>query len=404
MREPTPTFPSGLASHPGVPVVKCSHSPAWNPFRSRLAAAVATVVSSSLSVGELMAASHPKGGDGRGVFVKLELPWTTLAQGERIVYRYFLENASDRSIPVAIPRLEWGLARPIGGQAFLSGKWTWGEMSPIQGSIYDKPYLVERADWPPRHPRGDDMESWTELPAGCRLSWDQSALRSLDFDINATVQLETLQGHWLVGPGRWVSSEPVSVKVLPIPRSEWKQVFDATWSSYGFGKNSCSGTAYTVQIDGKVFLFWKSVRVTEVDSEDRFEHQIDKDGTNMEITIIGPAGTRRMYYHLRHGITRDTPWPIGPVSLFAPKPEPIPPAELAELRRAAAEKPEPEGTNMRDPESSSAASLSGGNMPPDALKEPKRWWPWVAGGLVLVVGLAICMVIRLRRRSHRSSP
>jgi hypothetical protein len=137
--------------------------------------------------------------------------------------------------------------------------------------------------------------------------------------------------------------------------------------------------------------------------EDRFEHEIDKDGTNMEITITGPAGTRKVYHHLRHGITRDTPWPIGPVSLFAPKPEPIPLAELAELRKAAAEKTEPVGTKMRDPDGSSGAGSSPENMPPDDSNQPKQWWPWFGAGLVLVVGLAIGMVIRWRRGSPRSS-
>jgi len=52
----------------------------------------------------------------------------------------------------------------------------------------------------------------------------------------------------------------------------------------------------------------------------------------MEVTISGPSGVRKVYVHLRHRCVRDTPWPIGPVSLFAPEPEPIPQAELAALR------------------------------------------------------------------------
>ena len=76
------------------------------------------------------------------------LPWTTLAEGEDIAFRFILENASGSLIPIAIPRNEWGLAVPVGGQPFLSGKWTSGDISPIQGSITSKPYRVEQAQCP----------------------------------------------------------------------------------------------------------------------------------------------------------------------------------------------------------------------------------------------------------------
>jgi len=279
------------------------------------------------------AASSPPGGDGQGVSVRLELPWTTLVKQEDTTFRYILENASEHSIPIAIPRNEHGLAVTVGGQAFLSAKLIGGDIAPFQAVITDKPYRVEQAQWPPISWDGNEMESWTKLPPGQRLAWDQSRIDALYFDVLANSQLKSIQAHWLVGPDRWVSSDAVDVKVLPMPKSEWNQVFEAEWSPYGRGTDTRTGTAHTVAIEGKLYLFWQQrARIAEVHPEDDFEYQIDKDGTNMEVTISGPSGVRKVYVHLRHRCVRDTPWPIGPVSLFAPEPEPIPQAELAALR------------------------------------------------------------------------
>ena len=344
---------------------------------------------------------EPMGGDGKGVFVRLELPWITLAQGEIITHRYYLENASDKAIPVAIVRLEWGLAVPVGGQAFLSGRWPWGEKSPIECSIYDVPYRVEQAQWPPQGPLGEKIESWTELPAGHRLVWDQSRLAALNFDINAIVSLQEMKGHWLVGPGHWVSSDPVAVKVLPIPRSEWNKVFDATWSSFGLGKDVLSGIAYTVPIDNKLFLFWNQVRVAEVAPEDRIDHEIDRNGTNLKITIAGQDSSRSVYLNLDQGIVRDTPWPTGPISLLAPKPEPIPPAELEVLRQRTAESKANDGAGSLPPSPSGPARKDGPQVL-DTQGSGAAIWPWIAVCAALLIALAAAVVVRTKRNRARS--
>ena len=139
--------------------------------------------------------------------------------------------------------------------------------------------------------------------------------------------------------------------------------------------------------------------MAELGLGDAFEHEIDKDGTNMEVTIRNSTGSRKLYFHLRHGLVGATPWPIGPVSLFYPKPEPIPAGELAALRKTAVgavTSGSPDGGGK------GAASTSA-NDSADASPGGKHWWPWITAGLVLGMMAVLAVVACLKRRTHGSS-
>ena len=354
---------------------------------------VVIILNVSIAMG---AESHPQGGDGRGLFVRLELPWTSLLAGERLNYRFILENASDQSVPIAIPWAKDGFGFETGAQAFLEGKWRNG--LPVTRSG-DEPILkVEEALWPPMNSAGNAVEGWGELPVGLRIIWNQNQIWCDHYGIWANEMLEAVQAHWVVGGNRWISSNPVPVKVLNIARSEWSKVFDAQWSSYGLAKDSCSGTAYTIPIAGRLFLFLNDVRVAEVGQQDRFEHEIDKEGTNMEITIRNTTGSRKLYYHLRHGLTRDKPWTIGPVSLFHPKPESIPAGELAILRRIAEDEARSGGTGGGSTESVSG-SFSGNGSSNDS-PDGKSRWAWIGAGVMLIALGTFAFFISMRRKTN----
>ena len=274
---------------------------------------------------------NPEGYDGHGLFVKLELPWTTFKLGEKLIFRYTLQNPTDKPAAVAFPFTKNGFGWPAGGQPFLEAKWQGGRHS-------EKPeYDIHKAVWPPKGMEGKEPQSWGELRPGQMITWNQNQLPEELFGVGCHEGLEAVQAHWLLGPNRWISSETVAVKLTNVPKSEWQEAFKINWSSYGYGKDSRSGVVYRIPIEGKFYLFLNGMyRVTEVGYGDDFKHQIDKDGTNLEITIKNAKGSRIVYFHLRHAMTRDTPWPIGPVSLFCPKPEPIPPIELESLRKTMA--------------------------------------------------------------------
>lgn len=331
---------------------------------------------------DMAAASHPEGGHGSGLFVRLELPWTTLMAGEIVTYHYILENASSKPVPVAFPYAKYGFGWLEGGQPFL-------ETVPR----FDTRDLldVRRAQWPPKTVVGEDMEAWGELPPGQRVIWNQSRIQGSSYGVYGRENLEAIQAHWLVGPERWISSEPVSVKVVNVPGSLRKEVFEAKWSSYGYGKDLCQGLAYTVPIENRLFLFFRSRRVTEVEPDDEFAHTVDKHGTNLEITIKNNKGSRKVYYHLRQGLVGDTPWQIGPVSLFFPKPEPIPPVELEALRKKIPERDSPAVDDRR------ADRKQSPNSRPIKANENeqnkgKKVWIWLA--LLLFIGIVIFIVIR----------
>jgi hypothetical protein len=315
--------------------------------------------------------------------------------GEQIQYQYILENLSDKAVPIAIPddgtgdKVHFGW--PAGGQPFLEPKWQMGVPQYPFCPLPAGPLAVQKAQWPPLDGFGEGMRAWLELPAGHRIVWNQDRLPGLYFGVGSGTALGGIQAHWLVGPNRWISSPVVPVKVVDVPMSGWKNVFNAQWSSYGYGKDMCSAAAYVIPLEGSSFLFMGNFRVTEVMPDDRFEHQIDKEGTNMGITIIGPTGRRKVYYHLRHGLTLDTPWPIGPVSLFYPKPEPIPPAELDALRNVSTE------PGFSRSASSSACMASSGPS------GEKRIWLWIAVSFVSFMLLGSVIAIRVRRTSARSS-
>lgn len=274
---------------------------------------------------------HPKGGDGRGLFLRLELPWTTLLAGEKLQYKFILENASDKSVPIAIPWVKYGLGFQTGAQPFLNGKFKNGPR--IQ--VFDENPIpkVEDAAWPPRNSEVEEpVEAWGVLPAGQRITWNQNHIRPGHYGIGTNPSLEALQAHWLVGPKRWISSKPVAVRIVAVSPSQRKMVFHDEWATQYSGLRSVTG--YTVPIEGRFFLFYGYFmsRVDEVSPSDEFERRIDQEKTNIEISIKSSKGVRKLYYHLMQGTVRDTPWPIGPFSALAPQPEQIPAGELSALR------------------------------------------------------------------------
>lgn len=280
---------------------------------------------------DIAAAPHPEGGDGSGLIVRLELPWTTLMAGEKIQYHYILENVSDKSVPVAFPYADRGFGWLKGGQPFLE---------PIP-RLFTPELDVRIAQWPPKTEIGEGIEAWGDLSPGQRIILNQNRLPSSSYGVSCTQYLKAMRAHWLVGPGRWISSELVSLKVLNAPRSTRKDVFEAKWSSYGYDKDLRKGYGYTALIEGKLFLFFNTTRMAEVEPDAEFTHAVDKYGTNLEVTIKNSKASRKLYYHLRHGLVGDTPWPIGPVKLFYPTPEPIPPAEIKVLRKQIQEQDRP---------------------------------------------------------------
>jgi len=131
-------------------------------------------------------------------------------------------------------------------------------------------------------------------------------------------------------------------------------------------------------------LFFKYYRIAEVDESDRFDFQIDESSTNLEIAIAGQSGKRKFYYNLLQGTTRDSPWPIGPVTLLAPKPEPIPPDVLATLRAELglkADESVPTGGIIKESESIDSNTNA-----------DRQIWQWVALACILLM-LPICFLL-----------
>jgi hypothetical protein len=269
--------------------------------------------------------------DGNGLFVRLELPWTTLLAFESIQFRYILENASEKPLPVAFPSKEYGIRWPCGGQPYLEG-------TPKQDHNADLDF--QKAKWPPAGMEGEGIATWGELLPGHRISWNSHQIPPSFYGIYINEFLTAIRARWLIGPNRWISSEPFPIKVVNIPKSERKEVFKAQWkNNYRQQVSTSEGTAFTVLIEGRRFLFFGQTlnRITEVASGDEFEHRIDEHNVNMKITIKSATGSRVLFFDLRNGFTRETPWPINPVILNYPLPEPILPAELARMRAKKAE-------------------------------------------------------------------
>lgn len=278
--------------------------------------------------GALAAAGHPEGGDGRGLSIKLEIPWTTYKVGETFVFRYTLQNASDKPVPIAIPITRMGLRHLTGGQAFLEGFRTGGRK--VENPTYD----INKAKWPPRTEVDEEPQAWTWLPPGQQLTWNQNSIWPDYYGVGCFQSFEGFRAHWLIGPSRWISSNPIKVEIVSVPQSEWTELFKVQWVSTGYGAGPQETIIYRIPIKEHWYLFSNGwTRITKVEPTDQFEYSTDKDDTNLEITIKGATDSRKVYFHLAQGYTGDTPWPVGPVSIFNPKPEPIPPAELASLRK-----------------------------------------------------------------------
>ena len=137
---------------------------------------------------------HPQGGDGKGIVVRLELPWTTLKRGEYVQYEYILENVSNSPVPVAFPSAEYKFGWPIGGQPYLEGIFS-SRQEPARLSIHS-------SNWPPTGLDNEGIEAWGELAAGSRIIWNQSRLHSMDFGLGIGDSLQAIQAHWLIGPKR----------------------------------------------------------------------------------------------------------------------------------------------------------------------------------------------------------
>lgn len=267
--------------------------------------------------------SHPAGSDGKGLSLRLELPWTTLMTGEDIQYNIILENAANQPTSLAFPYKVDGFGWIEGGQIFLEA------FPPLVEPELD----IHKAQWPPKTMLGEEMEAWGELPAGRRVVWNHNRVPRFSFGVISSGKLKSIQAHWLVGPEKWISSELVAVKMVDIPLSQRREVFTTSWSDDGSDKNNRQGCAYVTQIEGQHFLFYNDCRIAKVELGDEFSHQIDEHVTNLEIVITSNETSRKVYFHLRHGLIQDKPWAIGPTKLIHPKPEPIPPKRLAELRK-----------------------------------------------------------------------
>jgi hypothetical protein len=339
----------------------------------------------------LSAAGHPEGGDGRGLCIKLEVPWTSFKVGETFVFRYTLQNASDKPVPVAIPVEKYGLGSITGGQAFLEAFRTGGRKAE------NPAYNVQTAPWPPRTaPEDEEPQAWTLLPPGCQLTWNQNQFWAGHYGVGCYQSFEGFRGHWLAGPDQWISSEPVKVEIVSVPQSEWTELFKVQWVSTGYRGGPQETIIYRIPIKEHWYLFSNGwTRITKVEPTDKFEYSTDKDDTNLEITIKGATGSRKVYFHLAQGYTRDTPWPVGPVSIFNPKPEPIPPAELASLRNNLGLAPD--GSVLPDV----AQSGNGENKPETGMESDVRKafgaWRWIV--MVALGSGCLLLIFRLTRKS-----
>lgn len=345
-------------------------------------------LTSILASGVLVASGHPEGGDGRGLSVKVEVPWATFKIGETFVYRYTLRNASEKPVPIAIPIERLGLGNVTGGQAFLE---------PFQAGgrkVDDATFDVTKAEWPPKTEMDGEPEAWMWLQAGHQLTWNQNDLWPDYYGVGCYQSFEGFRAHWLTGPNQWISSDPVEVEIVSVPQSEWTEMFRVQWVSTGYRAGPRETIVYRIPIREHWYLFSNGwTRITEVEPDDQIEHSIDEDATNLEITIKSAASSRKVYFHLAQGYTRDTPWPIGPVSIFDPKPEPIPPAELDALRKQGGLGPADTVVKISKPSPNTSESS-------EASDKSRRdgahvRWLWI---LAVVPALGI-LLVKLRRKS-----
>lgn len=334
------------------------------------------------------AAVHPEGGDGHGLSIKLEIPWTTFKVGETFVFRYTLQNASDKPVPIAIPVARMGVRHVTGGQAFLEGFRTGGR------KVEDPTYEISNAKWPPRTEVDEEPQEWAWLPPGQQLTWNQNNIWPDYYGVGCYQSFDGFRAHWLTGPGQWISSDPIKVEIVSVPQSEWTEIFKVQWTSSGYRGGPQEGTVYRIAIKEKEYLFFNGpFRITEVEPDDQFEYSIDQEGTNLEITIKGATGSRKVYFHLAQGYTRDTPWPIGPVSIFDPKPEPIPPDELEALRKSMATAEEPVEGPRLPPTDSGTRDDEGAGL-------GSFRWIWLLAALLIGIAFATRIVLQRRKRTE----
>lgn len=320
--------------------------------------------------------------ESRGIVVRLELPWRVLLKRENITFFYILENRSNEAIPIAFPDGE-PFGWPNGGQAFLEGVLSpdSSEPGPINSDL--RWLKIQEARWPPLNTEEEDVQAWGTLPALHKVVWNSNQLRAREyFRVYSSEDLRAIQGHWLVGSDRWVSSERVAVEVRDVPESQWVKIFEGEWSSYGRGLDRRVTRVNKVPLDGKWFLFSDFMcRICEVGEKDEFAFNIEPEIGQLVVTVKSPTGEKTHYYHMQHGLTREIPWTAGPVSQYFPVPEPIPEKDLA--------LPLPAGA-IQDSRSPIPTP------PAPTISVEKSHWPWwtVAIGLVAIFALAVSFLRR----------
>ena len=196
---------------------------------------------------------HPAAGSGNDIIVRLELPWSVLLGGESLSYNYIIENHSSTPIPIAIPYRKYGLGTPVGGQAFLEGFYnpepSWRSLPGNE----DQPWLrVQSAEWPPMGMEGQPMENWTELAPGQRLVWDHDRIQPGYYRLSADDGLVGIQAHWLVGPGKWISSKALPTRVVQVRESEWVEMFSAQWSIFDSALDKRKTKIWKIPIEKRV--------------------------------------------------------------------------------------------------------------------------------------------------------
>ncbi len=346
--------------------------------------------------------------DEKGIAVELVVPWTTIIVGERIQYQFILTNASNKVTPVAVPNdsfPEPHYGWPTGGQLFLSPIWETGYPGYDNVPLPNGRLRVEMAEWPPIDGFGDLMRAWLDLPDGKSITWSQNRISSVSFGIISNRFLVGLQGHWLFGPDKWISSDVVRLQVLDIPMSEWNRVFTTQWND---GSMVRTDHAYTISIDGKKYLFYDRHRLLEVDENDRFDYRIDEDDINLVISIISQDYTKELFYHLRQGIINESPWPDGPIEeVFFPQPEPIPPADLAKKRAEMGLNPDgghpDRGANSGNDTHANESKVDSFNVQeqfsPESSSALGGFWLWVSASSILVL-VSAWMLLRTQKSTR----
>jgi hypothetical protein len=140
-------------------------------------------------------------------------------------------------------------------------------------------------------------------------------------------------------------------------------------------------------------------RICEVGEKDELAFDLNAVIGQLEVTVRSPAGTKKHYYHMQHGLTRDIPWKAGPVSQYYPVPEPIPEADLA-LPVLATKV----ATNGEKPGEASTVEASGRPPRADASTSFRLKRPATSARLVAVVPAALSRGFQLTGDRSRRLP